>query len=84
MVWLGLGYRTGIKLYEKPNLQANINNRNALIGMTEIFVNQRFRLGYSYDHNLSNLAGYSGSTHEISLSWNLFTEKERRLNFCYF
>lgn len=84
MVWLGVGYRTGIKLYEKPNLQANVNNRNALIGMTEIFVNQRFRLGYSYDHNLSNLAGYSGSTHEISLSWNLFTEKERRLNFCYF
>lgn len=83
-VWLGVGYRTGVKLYEKPNLPNNINSSNALIGMTELFVNQRFRLGYSYDHNLSSLSGYAGATHEISLSWNFFTEKERRLNFCYF
>ena len=53
-VWLGVGYRTGVKLYEKPNLPNNINSSNALIGMTELFVNQRFRLGYSYDHNLSS------------------------------
>lgn len=83
-IWLGVGYRTGIKLYGKPNLQNNINSSNALIGMTEIFIDQRFRLGYSYDHSMSNLAGYTGSTHEISISWNFFTEKERRLNFCYF
>lgn len=84
MVWLGVGYRTGIKLYEKPNLQNNINSSKALIGMTEIFIDQRFRLGYSYDHSISNLAGYAGSTHEISISWNFYTEKEKRINFCYF
>lgn len=84
VVWLGLGYRTGIKLYNKPGLQGNFNNNNALIGMSEVFISQRLRLGYSYDHSTSNLAGYSGSTHEISISWNFFTKKERQLNFCYF
>lgn len=83
-IWLGVGYRTGIKIYDKPALQDELSNNNALIGMTEIFINQRFRFGYSYDHSMSNLAGYAGSTHEISLSWNFFTQKERRLNFCYF
>lgn len=83
-IWLGVGYRTGIKIYDKPALQGELSNNNALIGMTEIFINQRFRFGYSYDHSMSNLAGYAGSTHEISLSWNFFTQKERRLNFCYF
>lgn len=83
-VWLGVGYRTGIKLYNKPALVGNIGSSNAIIGMTEIFLNQRLRLGYSYDHSMSNLAGYANSTHEISLSWNFFTQKERRLNFCYF
>ena len=84
IIWLGAGYRTGLKIYNKPALQGKISNSNALIGMTEIFINQRFRLGYSYDHSTSELAGYGGSTHEISLSWNFFTQKERRLNFCYF
>ncbi|MBB2144862.1 type IX secretion system membrane protein PorP/SprF [Pedobacter sp. LMG 31464] len=83
-VWLGAGYRTGIKLYDKPALQGNISNNNAIIGMTEIFISERLRLGYSYDFSMSNLAGYAGSTHEISLSWNFYTIKEKQLNFCYF
>ncbi|MFA6277765.1 MAG: type IX secretion system membrane protein PorP/SprF [Pedobacter sp.] len=84
VVWLGAGYRTGIKLYNKPALQGEVNNNNALIGMSEIFISQRLRLGYSYDFSMSKLAGYAGSTHEISLSWNFYTIKERQLNFCYF
>ncbi|MFD0941343.1 PorP/SprF family type IX secretion system membrane protein [Pedobacter boryungensis] len=83
-VWLGMGYRTGIKLYDKPALKGEINNKNALIAMSEIFISQRLRLGYSYDFSTSNLAGYAGSSHEISLGWNFYTIKERQLNFCYF
>lgn len=82
--WLGAGYRTGINLYKKPALQGDFNNKNALIGMAEIFVSQQLRLGYSYDHSMSKLAGYAGSTHEISVSWNFYTTKEKRLYFCYF
>ncbi|MFI5453083.1 type IX secretion system membrane protein PorP/SprF [Pedobacter sp. UC225_61] len=83
-LWLGVGYRTGIKLYNKPALKGEISNNNALIGMSEIIISQRLRLGYSYDFSTSKLAGYAGSTHEISLSWNFYTIKERQLNFCYF
>lgn len=84
IVWFGLGYRTGIKVYKKPALLDNVTQKNAIIGMTEVFISKRFRLGYSYDHSVGSLVGYAGSTHEISLSYNFFTEKERRLNFCYF
>ncbi len=84
VLWLGAGYRTGINLYKKPALQGDFNSKNALIGMAEIFVSQQLRLGYSYDHSMSKLAGYAGSTHEISISWNFYTTKEKRLYFCYF
>jgi len=83
-LWIGAGYRTGIKLYNKPAVVGNVRNPNAFIGMVEIFVNDRLRVGYSYDHSLGGLAGYSGSTHEISISWNFMNDRERRINFCYF
>ncbi|SOD14394.1 type IX secretion system membrane protein PorP/SprF [Pedobacter xixiisoli] len=83
-LWIGGGYRTGIKLYDKPAVIGNVRNPNALIGMAEFFVNDNLRIGYSYDHSLGGLAGYSGSTHEISVSWNFLNERERRINFCYF
>ncbi|RYF25449.1 MAG: type IX secretion system membrane protein PorP/SprF [Flavobacteriales bacterium] len=83
-LWLGAGYRTGIKMYNKPALVGDVKNSNALIGMAEVFISDKLRIGYSYDHATSNLAGYSGSTHEISISWNFMNERERRINFCYF
>ncbi|MGV3547955.1 MAG: type IX secretion system membrane protein PorP/SprF [Pedobacter sp.] len=83
-IWIGAGYRTGIKLYNKPALVGNVNNRNGLIGMAEFFISDKLRLGYSYDYPTGGLAGYSGSTHEISISWNFMNERERRVNFCYF
>lgn len=83
-LWIGAGYRTGVKLYNKPALVGSVKNSNALMGMAEVFINERLRLGYSYDHATSNLAGYSGSTHEISISWNFMNDRERKVNFCYF
>ena len=83
-IWIGAGYRTGIKIYNKPAVVGNTRNTNALIGMAEFFISDKLRLGYSYDHSVGSLAGYSGSTHEISVSWNFMNERERRINFCYF
>ena len=83
-VWIGAGYRTGIKLYNKPAVMGSVKNSNAIIGMAEFFIDERLRLGYSYDHATSGLAGYGGATHEVSISWNLMNQKERRVNFCYF
>ncbi len=83
-LWIGAGYRTGIKLYNKPAVVGSVRNTNALIGMAEVFVSEKLRIGYSYDHSVGSLARYSGSTHEISISWNFMNERERRINFCYF
>ena len=83
-IWIGGGYRTGIKLYDKPAVVGNVRSPNALIGMAEVFVGDKLRIGYSYDHSLGSLSGYSGATHEISISWNFMNERERRINFCYF
>jgi len=34
-------------------------------------INNRFRLGYSYDYIISDLASYSGASHEVMLGLNL-------------
>lgn len=83
-IWIGAGYRTGVKVYNKPALVGKVRNSNGLIGMAEFFIDERLRVGYSYDHSLSSLTGYSGATHEISISWSFKTNSERRANFCYF
>lgn len=83
-LWIGAGYRTNIKLYNKSNLVDNLQTTNALIGMAEVFVSDTFRFGYSYDYSMGSLAGYSGSTHEISVGIYLRTNKEKREMFCYF
>lgn len=83
-VWIGAGYRTGVKLYNKPAVVGDVKNNNAIIGMAEVFFNERLRLGYSYDKSIGGLASYSGATHEISISWNFMNDRERKVNFCYF
>lgn len=66
-VWIGAGYRTGIKLYNKSNLITSRENRTAVMALTELNINNQYRLGYSYDYSLGGLGKYNGSTHEISL-----------------
>lgn len=83
-LWIGGGYRTGIKTYNKPAVKGNVKSSNAIIGMAEFFVEERFRFGYSFDYSMSALSGYSGGTHEISISMSFSTKSERRGNFCYF
>lgn len=83
-LWIGAGYRTGLKLYDKPALQDNLQQTNAVIGMAEFFIGKNLRIGYSYDYAMGRLSGYSGSTHEISVSWYFLTSEEKKLMFCYF
>ncbi|MGY0034553.1 type IX secretion system membrane protein PorP/SprF [Pedobacter sp. NJ-S-72] len=40
----------------------------ALIGIAQFYVNERFRIGYSYDYAaISKLNGYQSGTHEITV-----------------
>ena len=66
-ILLGGGYRTGVNIYKKSNLQNNREYRNALMGMAEFNIEKRFKIGYAYEYSLRNLGQYFGATHEISV-----------------
>jgi len=68
-VWVGASYRTGVKLFSKPNLEANLANADAVSGVVEFNLDQHWRVGYSYDYTTSHLQSASGGTHEISLGY---------------
>ncbi|MEO0404603.1 MAG: type IX secretion system membrane protein PorP/SprF [Bacteroidota bacterium] len=43
----------------------------AVIGVVRYFVNPQFSVGYSFDHELSDLSNYSGGSHELTLRYDL-------------
>lgn len=53
-LWLGAGYRTG----------------DALIGMIEYNITPQLRLGYAYDHTLTDINTYSNGSHEVMLGFD--------------
>lgn len=77
-IWIGGSYRTGVKLYDKSYLQNDLLQRNSIVGMTEFFVSPQVRLGYAFDYSLTQINGYSGGTHEISIGF-YFKSKNLRL-----
>lgn len=52
-LWLGASYRTG----------------DAVLGLLELQVNRKFRVGYAYDYTLSDLNRWSSGSHEIMISY---------------
>jgi type IX secretion system PorP/SprF family membrane protein len=82
-LWLGLMYRSAVKLYSKPNLQKELSSLSAVGFMSEYFVRKNLRLGYSYDYSLNKLSKYDYGSHEISLGYYFETGKGRRPK-CYF
>jgi type IX secretion system PorP/SprF family membrane protein len=63
VIGLGVSYRTG----------------DALVGMAEIQLSPRLRLGYAYDYTISNLNVFSKGTHEIMLRYEFDKLKEQRI-----
>ncbi len=53
-LWLGLGLRTG----------------DALIGMIEYNLTNKFRAGYAYDFTTSDLSTYNNGSHEIMIAFD--------------
>jgi type IX secretion system PorP/SprF family membrane protein len=84
-LWLGGTYRTGIHLYAKPNLQKNLEQQNAIVGMVEFFVTDRFRVGYAYDYSTTQLGAYNYGSHEISIGIYLKHDSETPIGRkCFF
>lgn len=66
--WIGAIYRTGVSFWKKSNLQSGLEKSNAIAAIAEVFVNERFRIGYSFDYSTTALANYQQGSHEITLS----------------
>lgn len=64
-VWLGGSYR--------------YNEYTSSIGaLADFQVTKQFRIGYAYEHFISDIRPYIGGTHEILLMYELFNEKRVR------
>ena len=83
-VWLGASYQTGFVTFNKTNLQNSLNETDALSAIVQFYINDHFRIGYSYDFTLSKLANYQSGTHEISLSISFPDKKQRIVSPRYF
>ncbi|WP_035483826.1 PorP/SprF family type IX secretion system membrane protein [Algoriphagus marincola] len=73
-IWLGAAYRSNLKIWNE-NLQGNLSNRNAIAGILEVFMTDRLRLGYAYDHNLNVLQDFRSNSHEFSLGFYMIPRK---------
>jgi type IX secretion system PorP/SprF family membrane protein len=73
-LWVGASYRTDIGLWNKTQLQKDLNELDAASVMLEYYATEKLRIGYSYDLNVNKMAGYQGGSHEISLGF-LFPSK---------
>ncbi|WP_316819688.1 type IX secretion system membrane protein PorP/SprF [Pedobacter gandavensis] len=77
--WLGGSYRTGLTLWEKDfNKGQSLSQLNSVSAITQFYVSERFRLGYSYDYIVSKLSSIQNGTHEITIGLT-FPQKGRRL-----
>ena len=55
MLGLGISYR----------------HADAVVGMLEIQISPKLRLGYSYDYTISDFRAYNKGTHEVMLRWEI-------------
>ena len=83
-IWIGGSYRTAVNLYSKSYLQKDLDKKNSIVAMTEIFASPQLRVGYAFDYNLNKLQGYSGGTHELSVGFYFKAKSARMLSPRYF
>jgi type IX secretion system PorP/SprF family membrane protein len=83
-IWLGASYSTGVPIWNKSNLQNDLDNADAVTAIVEFYINDRFRVGYSYDFTTSALANYQSGSHEISLTLSFGRAKQRIVSPRYF
>ena len=68
--WIGAGYRTRAKVFKRTYASQSadkLSATNAITGIVQFYVNEKFRIGYSYDAMLNKMSGSQGGTHEVTL-----------------
>ena len=66
-LWLGASYRAGVNLWGKTALTSSVDPGTAVSLMTEVFVSDNMRLGYSYDLSTNGISSYQRGSHELSI-----------------
>jgi len=83
--WIGYAYRTGVKLWNKDYDQnQNLSPSNSIGAIAQFFVNDKLRIGYSYDYNLNKLNTLQSGSHEITLGLTFPKHIYRSLSPRYF
>lgn len=68
--WLGGGWRTGVSVFEREysRLSGNgLSGRNSFSAVTQLYLTNALRVGYSYDYIISRLSSVQNGSHEITL-----------------
>lgn len=66
-LWIGASYRTGFGLWKKQISELDLGKQNSISGIVQVFVSERFRIGYSYDHVTSQLNSNLNGSHELTM-----------------
>lgn len=68
-LWLGGSFRTGFGLWKKGINDLDLGKQNSISGIVQIFVSERFRIGYSYDYVTSKLGSNQNGSHELTMGF---------------
>lgn len=68
---LSIDINANLLIYNKFEVGLGYRLEDAFMGMVGFNVNQSFKIGYSYDYNLSNLNEFNSGTHEVMLIYNI-------------
>lgn len=85
--WFGASYRTGVSLWDKDNKGYSPNSleaTNAISGIVQFYVTDRFRIGYSYDYMLNTLSNTENGSHELTLGYTFPLSNKRVLSPRFF
>ena len=70
--------------YEKFEIGVSYRLDDSFSGIVGIQLNDAIRIGYAYDHILSDISAVAGSSHEIILTWDVFFKKRSLRSPRYF
>ncbi len=85
--WIGGGWRTGVTVFERQYNRVSGNSlsgRNSFSAVTQIYVTNALRIGYSYDHIVSRLSNVQNGSHELTLGITFGKQAQRLLSPRFF
>ena len=74
---LSIDFSGNVLLYDKLEFGLSYRLTESVSALVNVRTSRSLRIGYSYDHTLTNLGTFNSGTHEIFLLFNFDFEKDR-------